>query len=326
MKDAISLRKSCAGEAASGSLSLCVMPTFAARGAYTALVTPFLASDDAPIDWGAFEKLVEAQVAARVAGVVPCGTTGESPTLADDEQAEVVKRTVALVAGRVEVVAGCGGASTSKASALAAKAEAAGADAIMVVVPYYNRPSQEGLVQHFVQIARSTALPVVVYNIPGRSAVDLGIESLARIVEACPNVVAVKEATGNVLRAMEIGRRFGSRLSVLSGDDALTLPMLAVGATGVISVASNVRPRAVARVIELWNEGRAADALTLHRRLLPVYEAMFCEANPGPAKCVLANAGIMSNELRLPMTPVSEASAVSIAATIAAFDAAGALP
>jgi 4-hydroxy-tetrahydrodipicolinate synthase len=302
------------------------MPTFAARGAYTALVTPFLANDEKTIDGESFDKFVEAQVAGRVAGVVPCGTTGESPTLSDDEQAELVKRTVTAVAGRVEVVAGCGGSSTAKAASLAKKAEAAGADGVMVVVPYYNRPSQEGLVQHFVQIARSTALPIVVYNIPGRSAVDLGIDSLARIVEACPNVVAVKEATGNVLRAMEIGRRFGDRLAVLSGDDGLTLPMLAVGATGVISVASNVRPRAVARVIELWHEGRASDALTLHRRLLPVYEAMFCEANPGPAKHVLAAEGILANELRLPMTAVSAASANKIFEAMAAFDAAGALP
>lgn len=302
------------------------MPTFAARGAYTALVTPFLANEEKSIDWAAFEKVVDGQIAGRVAGVVPCGTTGESPTLSDDEQAELVKRTVALAAGRVEVVAGCGGSSTAKAAALAKKAEAAGADAIMVVVPYYNRPSQEGLVQHFVQIARSTALPVVVYNIPGRSAVDLGIDALARIVEACPNVVSVKEATGNVLRAQEIGRIFGDRLKVLSGDDGLTLPMLAVGATGVISVGSNVRPRAVARVIELWHEGRNGEALALHRRLLPLYEAMFCEASPGPAKCALAAAGVLGNELRLPMTAISEASRARVLEALASFDAGGPLP
>lgn len=302
------------------------MPTFAARGAYTALVTPFVPNDETSIDWAAFERVVAGQVSGRVAGVVPCGTTGESPTLTDDEQAELVKRTVALAAGRVEVVAGCGGSSTAKAASLAKKAEAAGADAIMVVVPYYNRPSQEGLVQHFVQIARSTALPVVVYNIPGRSAVDLGIDALARIVEACANVVSVKEATGNVLRAQELGRRFGDRLKVLSGDDGLTLPMLAVGATGVISVGSNVRPRAVARVVELWSEGRTGDALALHRRLLPLYEAMFCEASPGPAKCALAAEGVLANVLRLPMTAVSETSRARVLEAVAAFDAAGDLP
>ena len=302
------------------------MPTFAARGAYTALVTPFLANEEKSIDWAAFEKVVDGQIAGRVAGVVPCGTTGESPTLSDDEQVSLVKRTVELAAGRVEVVAGCGGSSTAKAASLAKKAEASGADAIMVVVPYYNRPSQEGLVQHFVQIARSTALPVVVYNIPGRSAVDLGVDALARIVESCPNVVSVKEATGNVLRAQELGRRFGDRLKVLSGDDGLTLPMLAVGATGVISVGSNVRPRAVARVIELWHEGKHTEALTLHRRLLPLYDAMFCEASPGPAKCALAAASVLANELRLPMTPVSESSHARVIDALAAFDAGGPLP
>jgi 4-hydroxy-tetrahydrodipicolinate synthase len=302
------------------------MPTFAARGAYTALVTPFLDADDKPIDWEAYERLVEGQVAGRVAGVVPCGTTGESPTLSDDELAALYARTVAMVKGRVEVVAGCGGTSTAKAAGLARKAEAAGVDAIMVVVPYYNKPTQEGLVAHFTAVAKSTALPVVVYNIPGRSAVDLSVDALARVAEACPNVIAVKEATGNVLRAQELGRRFGDRLRVLSGDDGLTLPMLAVGATGVISVGSNARPRAVARVIELWHEGRAAEALALHRRLLPLYEAMFCEANPGPAKFVLASEGIMANELRLPMTSVSAGAAGRIAAAITEFDAAGALP
>jgi 4-hydroxy-tetrahydrodipicolinate synthase len=302
------------------------MPTFAARGAYTALVTPFLPTDDKPIDWEAFDRVLEGQVAGRVAGVVPCGTTGESPTLTDDEIAAVFARTVEVVKGRAEVVAGCGGTSTAKAASLARKAEKAGADAIMVVVPYYNKPSQEGLALHFEAVAKSTALPVVVYNIPGRSAVDLSVEALARVVDACPNVVAVKEATGNVLRAQELGRRFGERLRVLSGDDGLTLPMLAVGATGVISVGSNVRPRAVARVIELWNEGRAADALALHRRLLPLYEAMFCEASPGPAKFVLASEGVLTNELRLPMTPVGAAAAGRIAAAMTAFDAAGPLP
>jgi 4-hydroxy-tetrahydrodipicolinate synthase len=302
------------------------MPTFAARGAYTALVTPFLDADDKPIDWEAFDRLLEGQVAGRVAGVVPCGTTGESPTLTDDELEAVFVRTVQVVKGRVEVVAGCGGTSTAKACALARKAEKAGADAIMVVVPYYNKPTQEGLVQHFVAVAKSTALPVVVYNIPGRSAVDLSVDALARVVDACPNVVAVKEATGNVLRAQDLGRRFGERLRVLSGDDGLTLPMLAVGATGVISVGSNVRPRAVARVIELWDEGRTAEALALHRRLLPLYEAMFCEANPGPAKFVLASEGVMGNELRLPMTAVGAGAAGRIAATMAEFDEAGALP
>ena len=302
------------------------MTNFRARGAYTALVTPFLAAGDQAVDWPAFERLIEAQVFAGVAGVVPCGTTGESPTLSDDEQAEVVARTVKLARGRVEVVAGCGGSSTAKAAGLARKAEAAGASAVMVVVPYYNRPTQEGLVRHYVHIAQSISLPLVVYNIPGRSAVDLSLDSLARIADACSNVVAVKEATGNVLRGQEISRRFGDRLHVLSGDDALTVAMLSVGATGVISVASNVRPRAVARVIELWNEGRCGEALLLHRRLLPVYEAMFCEANPGPAKYVLASEGMMGNELRLPMTPVMEASGARISGLMQAFDAAGALP
>src|SRR5215472_7257436 len=196
------------------------------EGTYTALVTPFRDEPGQPIDWDALDALVDAQVAAGIAGLVPCGTTGESPTLSHQEHGEVIERVVQRAAKRTQVIAGAGSNSTREAVGLAQHAERAGADAVMVVVPYYNKPSQEGLFRHFVEVARSVRLPVVVYNIPGRTGADLAPETLARITEAAPNVVATKEATGNVLRAQKIGQTMGDRVAVLSGDDVLTLPMV----------------------------------------------------------------------------------------------------
>src|SRR5581483_5170604 len=207
-------------------------------GTFTAVVTPF--SADRSIDWPAFDTLLRAQVAAKVAGVVPCGTTGESPALHAKEQLEVIGRTVLACKGKCLVVAGTGSASTEHAIELSKAAEKAGADAVMVVVPYYNKPTQAGLREHFVAVAASVKCPVVIYNIPGRTGIDLLPDTVASILDASPNVRGMKEATGNVLRCQELVRRFGDRLTVLSGDDSLTLPMIAVGARGVISVASNI--------------------------------------------------------------------------------------
>lgn len=290
-------------------------------GVFTAIVTPFSPAEGCPIDWKAHQTLVEAQLAAKVTGVVPCGTTGESPSLSPDEQRELVSRTAALSKGRALVVAGTGSASTEHAVHLSRAAEKAGADAVMVVVPYYNKPTQTGLREHFVRVAGSVSVPVVIYNIPGRTGVDLLPDTLASILAAAPNVAAVKEATGNVLRAQDLVRRFGARLTVLSGDDSLTLPMIAVGARGVISVASNVLPAQVVHATRLALEGKMEEARRAHLALLPVYEAMFVEANPGPAKAALAHCGLIENVLRGPMAPVSEASRQRIVAALDAYRA-----
>ncbi len=271
-------------------------------GTYTALVTPFLANGD--IDLGAWEHLVEAQIAGGVEGIVPCGTTGESPALSELEQGELIARAVRVAAGRVQVVAGAGSNATATAVLLARQAERAGADAVMVVAPYYNKPTPEGMLAHYTQVAAATGLQVIVYNVPGRTGSDIGVDTLSRISEASSNVAAVKEATGNVLRAQEICRRLGSRLSVLCGDDALTLPMAAVGARGVISVTSNLLPRAVSDATRASQSGDFAGARRLHSKLVPVHDLMFVESNPGPVKAAMAARGDFGEFLRAPMVPV----------------------
>jgi 4-hydroxy-tetrahydrodipicolinate synthase len=289
------------------------------EGTYTALVTPFRDEPGQPIDWPALDALVDAQVAGGVAGLVPCGTTGESPTLSHEEHAQVVERTVKRAAKRVQVIAGAGSNSTREAVDLAVHAERSGADAVMVVVPYYNKPTQEGLYRHFVEVASRVRVPVVVYNVPGRTVVDLAPETLARICEASPNVVAVKEATGNVLRAQRIVQMLGERLAVLSGDDSLTLPMIACGARGVISVTSNVLPAEVSRATRLALDGRIEEARRAHLALLPVHEAMFIEASPGPVKRALALRGLTKDAVRSPIYPPSEPSRVAIATALETF-------
>jgi 4-hydroxy-tetrahydrodipicolinate synthase len=288
------------------------------EGTYTALVTPF--RDDQSIDWDAFDALVEAQVAGGVKGLVPCGTTGESPTLSHEEHLAIVARTVKRAAKRAHVVAGAGSNSTLEAIHLSREAERSGADAVMLVVPYYNRPTQDGLVAHYVAVAREVACPVVVYNIPGRSGVDLLPDALGRILDLSPNVVAIKEATGNVARAQELGRRFGARLTVLSGDDALTLPMIAVGAKGVVSVTSNLLPAAVAHATELALGGDREQARRAHFALLPVHESMFVESSPAPVKAALAAKGGMRDVVRGPLVAASKKAREAIASALGAWE------
>jgi 4-hydroxy-tetrahydrodipicolinate synthase len=289
------------------------------EGTYSALVTPFRDEPGQPIDWSALDALVDAQVAGGISGLVPCGTTGESPTLSHEEHGQVVERVVKRAARRTQVIAGAGSNSTREAVGLAQHAERAGADAVMVVVPYYNKPSQEGMFRHFVEVARSVRLPVVVYNIPGRSVVDLAPETLGRICAEAPNVVGVKEATGNVLRAQKLTQMFGGRLAVLSGDDALTLPMIAVGARGVISVTSNVLPAEVARATQLALDGKLDEARRAHLALLPIHEAMFLDASPGPIKAALAMRGLAQGAVRSPICPPAEGVTATIAAALEAF-------
>jgi 4-hydroxy-tetrahydrodipicolinate synthase len=286
------------------------------EGTYTALVTPF--TREGAIDWAAFERVVSDQLDGGVTGLVPCGTTGESPALNQTEQRDVIARTVALAKGKV-TIAGVGSSSTSHAIELAKQAEGAGANAVMVVVPYYNKPTQEGLVRHYVQTAKAVGCPIVIYNIPGRSGVDLGIDAMGRILDAAPNVVVTKEATANVIRAQQLAARLGERLTVLSGDDALTLPMISVGARGVISVASNVIPGRVTRATKLaldWDRG----ATQAHLRLLPFFEALFIEPGVASAKALLSKRGLCENVLREPMMPLGE---VARKALFAAYEALG---
>ena len=281
------------------------MPDLRVAGTYTALVTPFTPDGEA-VDLAALEALVEAQIAGGVEGLVPCGTTGESPTLTDDEATAVIQRVVAVARGRVPVLAGTGSFSTKKTIAASRAALAAGADGVMVVMPYYNKPSQEGMREHVLAIARAIPAPIVLYNIPGRSVVDLAADTTERICAAAPNVVGLKDATGNVLRCQELVRRLGDRLALMSGDDALTLPMMAVGARGVISVSSNVLPREVSDVPRLLAAGELAQARARHLALLELHGLLFVEPNPAPAKAALAWLGRMHPSVRLPLLTASE--------------------
>lgn len=286
------------------------------QGTFTAVVTPFKDDEAQSIDWDAFDELIDEQIAGGITGIVPCGTTGESPSLTHEEHAQVIARTVARAKGKTKVIAGTGSNSTREAIELSRAAEKAGVDAVMVVVPYYNKPTQEGLFRHYVAVAGAVKCPVVVYNIPGRTGIDLAADTLVRIVEACPNVTTTKEATGNVLRAQELVQRLGDRLTVLSGDDALTLPMIACGAKGVISVASNVLPKTVSDATRLALAGDMAAARTAHLALLPLFNGMFVEANPGPAKCALALRGRMKDVVRGPLAPVSASTRALVAKLI----------
>ena len=287
------------------------MPTFA--GALTALVTPFR---DGQVDVEALRALVEAQIAGGIDGLVPCGTTGESVTLSTAEHTLVVRTVVAQTKRRVPVVAGAGSVSTAHAIELTRIARDAKADGVLIVVPYYNKPTQAGLVAHYRAVLREVPMPTILYNIPGRSGVDLGLDAMAHLAEV-PEIVAVKEATGNVLRSQSLIARFGDRFAVLSGDDALTLPILAVGGKGVISVTSNVLPREVGDVVRLWNAGDVVGARKLHLRLLPVHESMFVESNPGPAKAALARADRIAPEVRLPLVWPAESSQRLVAEALA---------
>jgi 4-hydroxy-tetrahydrodipicolinate synthase len=291
------------------------MPNLRIEGTYTALVTPFVAGGE-HVDFTALEQLVEAQLAGGVSGLVVCGTTGEAPTLSDAEQREVIERVVRLTAHRAVVVAGTGTFSTAKSIAASKVARDAGADAVMVVMPYYNKPSQEGLRQHVLAVARAVPCPIVLYNIPGRSVVDLAAHTTEHICEQAPNVVAVKDATGNVLRCQELKQRLGDRLSVMCGDDALTLAMIAAGASGVISVTSNVVPDRVSEVVRLLAEGQLAAARRAHFALLELHTAMFLEPNPVPCKLALSLLDRMQPDVRLPLVGAGEMSTSRIAAAV----------
>jgi 4-hydroxy-tetrahydrodipicolinate synthase len=278
------------------------MAQFSPEGTFTALVTPFKGADT-EIDWEAYERHLERQIQSKI-GLVPCGTTGESATLTDSEQFELIKRTVQYARGRSPVLAGVGSNSTHKAVELAKAADKAGADAIMLVMPYYNKPSQVGLREHVERVARVTDKPFVVYNVPHRTGVNLEVESLAILAERIPHLCAIKDATGHVLYCQKLVSKLGNRISVLCGDDGLTLPAISVGARGLISVTSNVVPEAIARLVEHALAGRYDEARSLHLSLLDLHDALFCAPSPGPTKAALASRGALEEVLRLPLVPV----------------------
>jgi 4-hydroxy-tetrahydrodipicolinate synthase len=289
------------------------------RGALTALVTPFTSTG--AVDFDTFGRLLDRQLEAGIGGLVPCGTTGESPTLEDDEQRDLIARTVQRAKGKVPVVAGTGSNCTSYATQLAKTAEAAGADAVMILMPYYNRPSQEGLLLHIKIVSQAVGIPVVLYNIPGRTAVDLSVETTLRVLEACPNVVAIKDASGGVIYCQDLLRRAGDRVTLLSGDDILTLPMMVVGAKGVISVTSNLYPKQVQQAAQAALDGDWSAARARHLALFPVHRSLFVEPSPQPIKGILAAQRLLSPKMRPPMVEASRETVDGVQRACSAYEA-----
>ena len=270
------------------------------EGSMVALVTPF---SNGEVDWDALGRLIDFQIAGGTQGLVPCGTTGESPTLSHLEQDEVIEFTVDRADGRVPVVAGTGSNSTAEALRLTQHAKDAGADACLVVNPYYNKPTQQGMFEHVARLA-DAELPIVLYNIPGRAAVELTPETIVRMYEEIDMVIAVKEATGKLDTASAVAS--ACDITILSGDDSLTLPIISVGGSGVISVLANLLPGEVRALCDAALGRDAPAARDAHLRLFPLFRGMFVETNPIPIKAAMAMAGMIRNELRLPLSPLSE--------------------
>lgn len=285
------------------------------QGTFTAIVTPF---KNGAVDEPAFERLVKMQVKGGVTGIVPVGSTGESPTLNYEEHIHVIELAVKHAAGRIKVIAGTGGNSTSEAIFLTQAAAKAGADASLQVVPYYNKPTQEGLYQHFKAIATSTRLPVILYNIPGRCGVEIAIDTVKRLAQDFKNIVGSKESTGNLDRISQLRAALGPRFSILCGDDSLTVPFMAVGADGVVSVASNLIPRELSKMVHAMLEGRLAEARKIHFKYLPLFRDLFIETNPGPIKAALAMLGLMEEEYRLPLAPMASRNRETLKASLMA--------
>ena len=287
------------------------------KGTFTAVVTPFR---NGGVDFAAFEKLIEAQIAGGITGIVAVGTTGESPTLSHDEKQEVIQRAIETANGRCKVIVGAGTNSTRDSIEATKSAEKAGADGALLVAPYYNKPSQEGLFRHFKAIADSTKLPVMLYNIPGRCSVDIGPDTVIRLAESCRNIVSIKEASGSVERVGELRLRLPKEFTILSGDDSLTLPFMAVGAVGVVSVASNLFPAEVCALVRSCDSGDFKSAGDLQRKMFPLFKDLFIEPNPVPAKTALAWRGAMSAEVRLPLCEMTEANQSRLRKTLEAFE------
>ncbi len=273
------------------------------QGSLVALATPMFA--DGGLDWEALYKLLDWHVEQGTHGLVIAGTTGEASTLDMDEHCELLRRAVEHVAGRLPVIAGTGANSTSEALELTQAAKAAGADACLLVTPYYNKPTQEGLYLHFRKLAESVEIPQILYNVPGRTACDMLNETVERLVDV-PNIVGIKDATGNLERGRDLIQRVGNKIAVYSGDDGTAPELILMGGKGNISVTANVVPATMARLCELALAGNAEEARAIQDKLVPLHKMMFIEANPIPAKWALYEMGLIGEGIRLPMTPLSE--------------------
>ncbi|MGA3171228.1 MAG: 4-hydroxy-tetrahydrodipicolinate synthase [Chthoniobacteraceae bacterium] len=283
------------------------------RGTYTAIVTPFR---DGAIDEAAFAQLIEWQIESGITGIVPAGTTGESATLDHDEHTRVIELAARIARGRCRVIGGTGSNSTSEAISLTVEAEKAGADSILLVAPYYNKPTQEGLFRHYEAIAAATKLPIILYSIPGRCGIEIAVDTVVRLARECLNIVSIKEAGGSVERVSQLRAALPPTFTILSGDDSLTLPFMSVGAEGVISVASNIIPREMVRMIQASLDGRGAEAREIHARFYPLFRDLFIESNPIPIKTALGLAGRISPEFRLPLCEMAPANAAKLLATL----------
>lgn len=284
------------------------------RGCATALVTPF--ASDGAIDEAALTRLIEYQLAGGVKLLVPCGTTGESATMTEAEDQQVIKQTIELAKGRAHVIAGTGSNSTAATIQNSKIAKDLGADAVLVVAPFYNKPTQAGLYAHFRAVAEAVDLPIVIYNVPGRTSCNIAAETTLRLARDCENIVAVKEASGNLSQIMEILRDRPDGFRVLSGDDAITFALIALGGDGLISVASNEAPDMMARLVNFALDGKWDEARELHYRLLPLMEVNFVESSPGPVKAGLAMMKVIDENYRLPLVPIQENSRAQLRAVL----------
>ena len=274
------------------------------QGLYTAIITPF---KDGQVDAAAYRSLIDAQIAAGVDGIVPVGTTGESPTLTHEEHMEVIRIAIEQAAGRCQVIAGTGSNSTAEAISMTREAAAMGADGTLQVCPYYNKPSQEGVYRHFKAIAECSDLPVLLYSIPGRSGIEIAVDTVARLAKDCPTIVAIKEAGGSVDRVNQLVQAVPEDFAVLCGDDGLTVPFISCGAVGLVSVTSNVAPAEMKALVDAALSGDGKRALALQKKLYPLMKGlMSLDVNPVPVKAALALRGDISWELRLPLAPLAE--------------------
>lgn len=286
-------------------------PSFA--GAHTALVTPFR---DGLVDEGALISLIESQIQAGITGIIPVGTTGESPTLSHEEHRRVIEVAVAAAKKRTLVIAGTGSNATSEAVELTIEAEKLGADAALLVAPYYNKPSAEGLYRHFKSVADAVTIPIILYSIPGRCGIEIPVSVVARLAADCSNIVAIKEAGGSVERVNQLRAALPSRFEILSGDDSLTLPFMSAGAVGVISVASNIIPAQIQSLVQCFLKGETAKSQEIHLRYYPLFHDLFIEPNPVPIKTALSQKGFCTEDVRLPLCEMTSAHKDSLLKTL----------
>lgn len=284
------------------------------KGSFVALVTPF---KNGKVDTARLKWLVDYQIDHGTNGLVPCGSTGESATLSHEEHKHVNEAVIKTARGRVPIIAGAGSNSTDEALELVQHAERAGADAALSVVPYYNKPTPAGLFAHFKTIAKATKIPLILYNIPGRTGVNMPVETVIRLAEACPTIVGIKEASGQMDYTSQLLSGIdAAKFTVLSGDDSLTLPLMALGATGVISVVGNILPRAMSDLVKSWSQGSPERAKRLHLSMFPLMRSLFVETNPIPVKAAMAHLGLCREEMRLPLVPLSADSRKKLIAAI----------